>query len=639
MSRKLRQPDPTPPVLGATPITLPATFTFPIGTGSDANLMDGLPLSPKLGTSRAGISSEGSSDLIFNQAVTIAFSRLLGYAYYEFFMGVVGPSVAFVFDEAQVTISNPANTTQGQIRVQLSDQTMQAGLVAGMVFGGGVNITEQLYLPSSWKSPWKFTWHTVFQANLAFEIDFLALFLELIEYLLHTGAADGLISHDTANTVSPFIKGRESFNFSAYSTDSFGASLHDITAYPQMQLPINLADFSPILATFVKLLEKVKGDLAFGPGLFVVMPVQLGITGFTVEGGQGDNSSADYSSLHFNDGGIITATGPKAFTTKPTKFTTNVSYTSSFTLGVSCMFSISACKIFNLTLNTGTLDILTLLGIPLPSLPTVASSVSTSVGNTCVLEPTMSLLVTPAQTDPSDPTLLLPGVAALVEVLLSSNWTGPDTQISLTINPSVSGFPSQVMMLHNSMSAEFLLTLYNQCVYTGDPDNPGAKGSPTPTSPYQSFSITAKLPPDASQPCKDFEVTTSVKLKNTVIIPKLASGTPGDAPVWNPGVGGGQLNANSAFAPSMANNIEISFYFPQPLPNPPASIPVVMTLYNEQRMLHVGSNVRVTLSSGGSAVLNPSATFTIPPPTLVGQGLRSNGYLRARRLTIPVVTT
>ncbi|MBV9223263.1 MAG: hypothetical protein JOY85_04500 [Acidobacteriaceae bacterium] len=599
-------------------------FTIPIGTSGSSDNLDlakGLPLSPKLGVSRAGISTSGYSDDFFNSGITILFSRVKSSAYYEFIMGLLGPSVAFTFQEAQVTLSNPPSGG-GQVDVQIPQQDMRAGMQIGMVFGGGVFVTEQLYLPSSWHSPWKFTWHSVFQGSIGFEIDFLALFFELITFLLDQGAEDELFSKDTANTLNSFVKGRETFNFLGYVNNNIGPGKY-LSATAKMDFPMNLVDFEPALAGFVKLLEKVSGDLQFGPALNLLMPVNLNLDKFTVVGGQGSKSTADYGSLTYGDYSV-TATGPKAFSASATKFTTQVSYSAGFSIGLSCYFYISACKIFSVSLYTPSLDLLTGLGIPVPTTPTVDGSVSTEIDTGCVLIPDLSLVFTSAQTDPDDKSLLLPGVPFLAEVILQGAWTGPDTTVQITIDPPVDGFPTSLPLPHGNSEAEFVFTFGNQCVYSGDPDHPGAKQSPSFTSPYQSFSITATIPPDPAQPCLDLETTIAVKLKNSVIAVKLLSGTAGDAPVWNE-FGGAQLNADPSLSPQdVTNHAQFEYYFPYPSGAPPvSSAPVTVTLYDEQRNLHAGSNVRITFDSGASAVLSPSAQLSIAiPPTSATQTFR-----------------
>jgi hypothetical protein len=591
-------------------------FTIPIGTSGPSDNLDlakGLPLVPKLGVARAGISSEGSSNDLFDSGITVLFSRIKASAYYEIIVGLLGPSVAFTFQDAQVTLSNPASGG-GQVAVQIPQQAMKTGMQAGMVFGGGLFVAEQLYLPSSWHSPWKFTWQTVFQGTIGFEIDFLALFLELISFLLDQGSEDGIFSHDTANTLNKFVKGRETFNFYGLATNNIGPGKY-LSATAKLEFPINLVDFVPELAVFVKTLEKVSGDLQFGPALNLLMPVNLSLDKFTVAGGQGPNSTADYGALTYGDESV-TAIGPQLFSSTATKLTTQVSYAPGFSIGLSCYFYLSVCKVFSVSLNTASLDLLTLLNIPIPTLPTATGSVSTLVASGCVLIPALGMTFASAQPDPTDNSLMLAGVPSLLEILLTEAWGGPDTTIQITIDPPVDGFPTSLPLSHGATGAETIFTFQNQCVYSGDVNNPGAKQSPSFTSPYQSFSVTATIVANPSEPCQDLEITVPIRLKNAVIGTKLPSGSRGDGPVWNAGYGGAQLNADPSVSPQdIPNYAEVQYFFPyRPGQTPASSAPVTVTLYDEQRNLHAGSNVRITFDSGASAVLSPSAQLSIPIP-------------------------
>ncbi len=111
-------------------------FTIPIGTSGNGSLSlgDGLPLFPILGTSRAGVSNTARSDTLFDGAATILFSRTKVSAYYEFFIGVLGPAVSFEFANAQVALDNPAQG--GQVRVNLGGNAAD-GCRARRGNGGG----------------------------------------------------------------------------------------------------------------------------------------------------------------------------------------------------------------------------------------------------------------------------------------------------------------------------------------------------------------------------------------------------------------------------------------------------------------------------------------------------------------------
>src|SRR5215469_15880236 len=95
------------------------TFTIPIGTSQDAlNLADGLPLFPKIGTARAGITNTSRSSPLADGSVTVLAFRTKVSAYYDFLMGIIGPAVSFKFPSNQVALINSA-TGGGEVNVTL----------------------------------------------------------------------------------------------------------------------------------------------------------------------------------------------------------------------------------------------------------------------------------------------------------------------------------------------------------------------------------------------------------------------------------------------------------------------------------------------------------------------------------------
>jgi hypothetical protein len=596
-----------------------------IGTGGptgELNLDEGLALFPKLGTARAGVSISGHSNALFDTGVTVLFSRLKASAYYGFFIGMVGPAVAFRF-QSDVSMTNTSGG--GTVTVDLPQQEMVAGMKIGMLFAGGLSVKEQLYLPSSWYSPWKFTWRTVFDETKSFEIDLLALFAKLINYLLTQGAQAGLWEEDTANTLAKFVPGK-TFKFIGNGKGMIGPA-NSLTATASYTFPINLVTYIPALASFVKLLGRIKGDLSFGPALALAMPVSLGLSKFTIEGGQGSGFKADYGSLTYTSTGVI-ATGPTPFPddASPSKLTTTVSYSSGFTVALSCYFRLSVCKIFSVSLNTASLDLLNLLGIPIPSTSHVTGSVSTDVQSGCVLTPQLSMNFAPSDGGGFGAPVRA-GTPFLCEIDLDMPWQDQDSNIQLSISPPVSGFPSSVPILNGSNAAQFVHSIGNQRIPTGDPSRPAATQSPSSTSPYQTYSVTAKITPTISQPCADWEVTTALTLVNNVMVVDFQSGARGDAPDWNTSAGG-QINADPSQpadpSQEVPDYVDCSYYFPYPDGSTPVpAAPVTLSLYGDQRQPYSASQVRISFSSGAVATLGPdqpvaTVAVSMPPSSAPG---------------------
>jgi len=591
-----------------------------IGTSGPAGelpLAEGLPLFPKLGAARAGTSASSQYHELYDVGSTVLFWRFKTSAYYEFFMGLVGPAVAFRFG-SDVTLSNVGSG--GAVTVTLKDQEMVAGLEAGLAVGGGISLKQDLYLPSSWYSPWKFTWKTVLDLTVGFEIDLLELFFELVSYLLTQGAADGLWKKDTSKPFAKLSKTlSEAQALLGYSNNDIGPNNHSLTATAGFTLPVDLVDAVPILGDFAKLLEKIKGDLSFGPSIGLGIPVDLSLQKFTVEGGQGPNTKAVYDTLSYTDTSVVaTGTVPFSNTANATKLTTTVSYTSSFTILLSFGINISVCKLFSIGLTVPSLDLLNLLGLPRPTLSSVSGDVSTDLKSGCVLIPQMTISFSP----PTGQDDIRAGVPFFGEVLLNDTWQDPSTTVVLTIDPSVSDFPSSVPLAKGATSAPFFYAFPNRCLPSGDPENSTSTSAPTPIAPYSTYSVKASIP-SANSGCLDYEVTGALKVLNNVIVVKLLQGVAGDAPDWNEGAGA-QLNADPMQAPlDVPNNVVCVWDFSYPNGQAPGSATVKLALYDDQRQLHVTSRVRVSFSSGASATISPTdptpaVSVPIPPNTAPG---------------------
>ena len=592
------------------------TFTIPIGTSQDSlNLADGLPLFPKVGTARAGISNTSRSSPLADGSVTVLFLRTKVSAYYDFLMGIIGPAVSFNFPNNNVALINPT-TGGGQVTVNLgADQQMVAGMAIGFVVGAGLTVSQEIYLPASWYTPWKFTWRTVFELSLRVEVDFIALLLNLINYLLGQSGKDGYLSRDTSDKLTRYLGYgsaggvAESFKFYAYSSDSLGPN-ETVTATPRHVIPFDLMKSIPAARNFMKLLATIVGEVQFGPCLEIHMPVTLGLAGFTVGGGQGANSSETYSPVTY-DGSTAIARGTKRFETLADRFTTNVVYTTGFTVAVSYFFKISLMKVFSIQVNTGSLDLLNLLNLKVPP-RAVEGSVSTEVATSCILTPQMSIAFSVAGNPSVPPNTVIAGLVFSCEIFLSEPWAGPPTNIALSISPPISGFPSSVPLATGRAVAIFKHTIPNQYVIAGIPGNIGAEIPPSSTSPYQSYLVTATIPPNDLQPCFDWEVTAPLMLMNRVLTARRVYGTPGDGPVWNPSYGGAQVNANPDYAPQNVPNGVDAYYLFGALPGQtPTQTPITITLYNDERHPHSGSDVWISFGDK-SAQLSPSATLTLP---------------------------
>lgn len=582
-------------------------FTIPIGTSQNTlNLADGLPLFPKIGTSRAGISTTARSNPLADGSATVLFLRWKVATYYDFFMGVLGPAVSFKFDNCAVNLLNPASGG-GEVNVSLAgSQSMVAGMAIGFVVGAGLQVTQEIYLPDRWYQPWRLSWHKVFDLTLNVELDFIKLLLQLIQYLLGQSGKDGLIQKDTSDKLTKYMgyagkaQVAESFKFYAYSSSNLGPE-KTISANPTQTIPFDLMSCIPSAKAFMRALAQIGGDVQLGPSLSIQMPVTLGLSGFTV-------NSATYSPVTYN-GSTAIATGSERFSALATKFITNVEYSTGFNVLVSYFFKISLLKVFSISVNTASLNLLDLLGLKIPG-SVVGGSVSTEVETGCILVPKMSMSFV-SRTDVELPANnVLSGIPFVGEIFLSEPWDGPDSKISLSVTPELPGFPDAVDILHSSSFAQFKYTIANHCVLAGDFKD--ATVPPSATSPDQSYLVTATIPPNLRQPCSDWEVTVPVKLVNRYLNAALINGTPGLSPVWN-SQAGVELNANPHHEPrGVTNSAECGYDFPAVPGETDTMAPITISLYDDERQLHSGSDVRITFDTGQSAHLSPSATLTLP---------------------------
>jgi hypothetical protein len=239
-------------------------------------------------------------------------------------------------------------------------------------------------------------------------------------------------------------------------------------------------------------------------------------------------------------------------------------------------------------------------------------------------------------TPPDGQTNITAEVPCFVEALLSDIWHGPTQTIVFAIYPPLPDFPSSAQLLNGSQGAEFLYVFPNRCLLSGDdPNNPNATQSPSPTSPYTSYSITASIPAINSG-CLIYEVTSAIKVLNNVIEVKLLNGVPGDAPAWNLAAGA-QLNADTTQAPAnVPNYVECNYSIGQT----PGSANMKLALYDDQRQLHVTSRVRISFQSGASATIsstNPTPTLNVPiPPNTAPQTIRVEWLSTGPHVNYPV---
>jgi len=597
-----------------------AQFTdVSIGTSEPINLCVGLPLSP-IGSVRAGFAASQHSDEIFDTASTVLFSRFKLSSYYDYLMGICGPSLSFLFENATVSMVNASNSGQLSVDFGSAKQEMQSGMFMGFSFGGGVDAKEQLYLPSAWYSPWKFSWHTVFDASIKVEIDFLELFAELIAYLLEQAAEDALLEKDTSDHLASVIDAGQTFMFVGDTEDELPAQ-KSLTATPSLTIPINLVDYVPGLNSFVKTLHKVKGDLCLGPSFTIGMPVTMYVDSFTVDKGMA--TQAIYGSLAYGKT-AITATGPTFGATPPKTLTTNVHYDIGFSLDLGVYFSLSACKLFSFGWQAPSLGLAPLLGFKsiTPSMSGNVSTLLESSSLSCVLVPELEVKFS------EDP--VLTGTPVTVTVGVASPYIGP-INVAIATDPVQPGFPTSVLIPSGKNSTSFTHTFPDLCILSGDPNDPTATQSPSPTSPTYTVKVTgsATLSPPPTCGSSDISVTSAINVLDNVLSLILSEdSTAGPAPPWaDQSLGGATINADPSLPAgdtNASNTAFISIVLPRNAPSGP--VPVRFALLDEQRQPHATSALQVGFERDPVfAVLGPAQTLSIHLPNVIQLRWASKG--------------
>ena len=79
---------------------------------------------------------------------------------------------------------------------------------------------------------------------------------------------------------------------------------------------------------------------------------------------------------------------------------------------------------------------------------------------------------------------------------MSDPWQGKQAaKVNLAITPDVAGFPKVLSINPGETIQTFEYTFLNGPIPTGDPNDPDSTVSPSDTSPYITYLVTASIPP------------------------------------------------------------------------------------------------------------------------------------------------
>lgn len=605
-----------------------ANVTIPIGTSDPLDLCEGLPLFPVLGAPRVGASASSRTYHLFDIAILIAITRLKVSAYAGYGFGICGPSIAFLSQNVNVNRANPDNSTQGQLTLTFNNGlNMQAGAFVGAYVAGGLTLTLQIITFQPWYKFWAVTWRNVFTVNKDFKIDLLKLMFTLIQFLLSRSSKTSSFKQDIQNRLrdaQPFVQ--------TYSLDDMAGSsstvTRSLTATPEVTAPLNLANYDPVLKAINTGLAKIDGEISVGPTVHLQYPVTLTLNQFTIVGGiQGGAPSADYPIANVS-GNQVSAVGTRFnILENPSRVTTHVNYqTTLFKIAISIHFKVKVAKFFNLERNTPSLDLTYLLFRIRQPIVNVDTSVSTGVAGRCVLTPNMTLTFA----GPNGPgTDIQTGEVVRGTVTLVGFESSSPATVALTIDPPVAGFPSSVTIPARGQIAPFYFTFPNQCLATGNLNDPTGTAPASPISPVQSYLVRAELTPPSTAPCSDYEVEAPLNIFNRFLRCQGAPSTePATAaPPWDPRASANiKADINGPNAPTGGALASLVLWFPYIAGEPRNPVPITFTLLDENRQPYARSDVEV-LAGQARVSLKPSGTLPVTLLQQYGSGAVSNAAI------------
>jgi hypothetical protein len=579
-------------------------FRIPIGTSDPADICGGLPLFPGLGTLRAGASGAQRSEKLIDVSATVLFTRLKISAYATWAVGVCGPAIAFLSRDVEVLRENVVD--KGHLTLTFNKGLeMEAGLFVGASIGFGLNLHLQVYLPKRWFTPWTFAWQDAFGLDFAFSVDILALLVELIQFLLSKDSKTAFMP-DNQNRLRDILPDLKK-TFGMVDGVGDGTTVEpDLSASPKLTLPFNLVNYIPGMKAFNQKLSKVNGEISAGPSLHLQFPVTFNFDKFTVVDGA---TRTDYGDVKY-EGNQLKATGPKFDSSQPSRVISHVIYQTSFVLGISMHFKVSLAKFFSFEKNSPSIDLTYLLTGTRESdrAVKVPNTVSTCVENGMLLAPDMILSFTGKN---GRRTNFETGETLKGTVTLPEFNSDKLAKIKLEIQPEVAGFPDSLTVAPNRQTASFDFAFKNQCMATGQRNEPSKTAPPSALTPLQSYRVHAKLETGSSDPCSDYEVEVLLNVQERFLRCQRASThtPPGRAPAWDE-LAGATLNANSRLpgGGSKTHTALLSLWFPYVEESQEqVTVPVTFTLLDENRRPHTGSNV-VIRTNGEFLPLKPSAT-------------------------------
>lgn len=210
---------------------------------------------------------------------------------------------------------------------------------------------------------------------------------------------------------------------------------------------------------------------------------------------------------------------------------------------------------------------------------------------------------------------ILTGQVAKGIITLAGFQSPRDATVTLEIDPEpqAADFPRTVTIPAGSRSVMFPFTFQNQCLATGNRNNPSETAPPNPISAIQTYRVLATLQEQSVNPCSDYQAETPLSITNRVLRCQRIFTAAGISPPWDSsGLASATIKGDidDPDAPSGRNIAYAVVSFPS-VPNEQLrSVPVAFTLLDENRQPYAGSNVEV-YTTGERKPLAPSCTLNV----------------------------
>lgn len=357
---------------------MPAVSNTLLATSNPVDICRGFALFPALGTARAGVSTAAPFNRVIDidriEAVVFAFSLGVGFGVQ---IGMCGPAYGIA-----MTVDAFYNEASASVGIQ-RDQTS-----AGFFFGfsvrveitGGLEALEGIeWSGDRWASSPVARWSSALDIDLAFEIDLISLILSFIVGRLGEDSRTGTVI-DTANTVLP-ITG-QTFSLLDTARNEINSSQGRYTVSPRIDIPINIATLvarsSAPLKAALKALEKTGSEIAFGPQISIIFPIDFWIAGFEIDTAQ------YYTNPRWGDIGVVLSRTGGRVPAVPRRITVAIRHTAGARIGlaVGIFFNFTFFKVFSAGA-TWQIELPNLLNLN-PSPRTIENRISNAVGQRTV---------------------------------------------------------------------------------------------------------------------------------------------------------------------------------------------------------------------------------------------------------------